>query len=217
MTVTTSLKKAPEVATLGLSLCVPLGYKFFLSYCHYSICSSGMQYSQNENLMIYLWLFSTQGKMAYCGISATLFIPVMRSALDNFHAVSVYLKYYPVFSRQCERSNILQGFRLAVLAFLCIGTRSGRYRSKACWFSLGFSYPVSASRDTLPTLHPAIVFSLFHLYQLMLFQGALARTYVRYTSFQFFHVLLAVKRVCWQFKWNTVFPLQLFSEKCWLR
>lgn len=96
-TVTTSLKKAPEVATLGLSLCVPLGYKFFLSYCHYSICSSGMQYSQNENLMIYLWLFSTQGKMAYCGISATLFIPVMRSALDNFHAVSVYLKYYPVF------------------------------------------------------------------------------------------------------------------------
>lgn len=97
MTVTTSLKKAPEVATLGLSLCVPLGYNFFLSYCHYSICSSGMQYSQNENLMIYLWLFSTQGKMAYCGISATLFIPVMRSALDNFHAVSVYLKHYPVF------------------------------------------------------------------------------------------------------------------------
>lgn len=46
MTVTTSLKKAPESQPLGLSLCVPLGYNFFLSYRHYSICRSGMQYSK---------------------------------------------------------------------------------------------------------------------------------------------------------------------------
>ena len=90
-------QKAPEVQLRGFC-CINHEYiSSFIAYRHYSICSSGMQYSQNENLMIYLWLFSTQGKMAYCGISATLFIPVMRSALDNFHAVSVYLKHYPVF------------------------------------------------------------------------------------------------------------------------
>ena len=42
-TVTTSLKKAPELRPLGLLLCVPLGYNFFLSCCYYSICTSQKQ------------------------------------------------------------------------------------------------------------------------------------------------------------------------------
>ena len=66
---TTSLKKAPEVATLGLSLCVPLGYNFFLSYCYYNIFQQLFQvfhldfffipvskfdkYCQSSNGMIY--------------------------------------------------------------------------------------------------------------------------------------------------------------------